>query len=64
MACVIPFTQPPAMATIQLARTIACHETHPRTATRNVAQDSLRMSWVVVTDRGKRILQMQWIQAE
>jgi hypothetical protein len=65
MACVIPFTQPAAMATTQLARTIECHEACSRPATHNVMQNPLRMSWVVVTDRdGKRKLQIHWAQLE
>jgi hypothetical protein len=60
----ITFAQPLAMATTQLARTVhfenVCTLQHVETVERN----SLRMSWVVVTDsNGSAQLRMQWATA-
>jgi hypothetical protein len=60
MACMTLFAQPMAMATTQLARVLpyedACTQLEG-----NPEHNSLRMSWVVVTDdNGGKKLQMQW----
>ena len=65
MACITFIAPLMAMATTQLAR-----ETHYQDALvcqveGNLERNSLRMSWVVVTDEnGNRRLRMQWASGE
>ena len=60
MACMTLFAQPMAMATTQFARVIQ-YESAFTQLEGNLERNSLRMSWVVVTDgNGGKKLQMQW----
>jgi len=61
MACMTIFAQPFAMTTTQLARVVHYDEASTLQFECNVEHNSLRMSWVVVTDRdGSRRLCMRW----
>ena len=61
MACITLFAQPMAMATTQLARVIHYENAFICRWEGDVERKSLRMSWVVVTDKnGHRQLRMQW----
>jgi hypothetical protein len=58
MACITLFAPRVAMATTQLARVIHCEGVSTPQLVSNVERNSLRMSWVVVTDSaGDRHLQ-------
>ena len=60
MACMTLFAQPMAMATTQLARVIHYQDAFEQLEG-NLDRNSLRMSWVVVTDGdGCQRLEMQW----
>jgi hypothetical protein len=60
MACMTLFVQPMAMATTQLARVIHYQDGFEKLEG-NLERNSLRTSWVVVTDGdGCQRLQMQW----
>jgi len=60
MAC-IPFVAPLAMTTTELTRAIRYEIAWTGQSRSNVESNSLRLSWVVVTDNdGSRRLQMQW----
>ena len=64
MACITLFAPRVAMATTQLARVIHCEGVSSPLVS-NVERNSVRMSWVVVTDSaGGRQLQMQWASSE
>ena len=59
MSCMTLFAQPMAMATTELARVI--HYEDAMQLEGNLERNSLRMSWVVVTDGdGRPKLQMLW----
>jgi hypothetical protein len=65
MACIPLFAPLVAMATTQLARVIHCEGVSTPQLVSNVERNSVRMSWVVVTDSaGDRHLQMQWASSE
>ena len=65
MACMIFIAQPMAMATTQLARVSHCDGVSSSQLVSNVERNSVRMSWVVVTDSaGDRHLQMQRASSE
>jgi hypothetical protein len=60
MVCITLFAQPMAMATTQFARAIP-HQTALRQTKAGVVRNTLRMSWVVVTDNdGKKNLRIEW----
>lgn len=60
MAC-IPLLAPMAVATTRLARIIYCEDASAWQIESSAERNSLRASWVVVTDSdGNRKLQMQW----
>jgi hypothetical protein len=64
MACITLFAPPMAMATTQLARAVH-YEAASQQFDGSVPRNSLRMSWVVVTDNnGNRTLRMQWASDE
>ena len=50
MACITLFATRVAMATTQLARVIHCEGVSTPQLVSNVERNSVRMSWVVVTD--------------
>jgi hypothetical protein len=61
----ILFFQPMAMATTQLASVIHHENVSPWQVEPKTAHNSLRMSWVVVTDEsGQRQLRMRWVAVE
>jgi hypothetical protein len=65
MACITLLAQPMAMATTQLVRTIHYENVSTCQPEGNVECNSLRMSWVVVTDKnGNRQLRTHWASAE
>jgi len=65
MACMTPFAQPMAMATTQFTRAMCCECADLRQFDGSTANKTLRMNWVVVTDRnGARQLRMQWTSSE
>ena len=65
MACITLFAPVAAMATTQLARVIHCDRVSSPQLVSNVERNSVRMSWVVVTDSaGDWHLQMQWASSE
>ena len=65
MACITLFATRVAMATTQLARVIHCEGVSTPQLVSNVERNSVRMSWVVVTDSaGDRHLQMQRASSE
>ena len=60
MSCTTFFAQPMAMATTQIARVIHYEDAFAQLKG-NLERNSLRMSWVVVTDGdGGQRLQMHW----
>jgi len=65
MACMTLFAPPLAMATTQLTHAIPCESAAPWQFQENSDRNTLRMSWVVVTDgSGARRLRMQWNRRE
>ena len=65
MACITFIAPLMAMATTQLARETHYQDGPVWHADRNLEGNSLRMSWVVVTDEnGNRRLRMQWDSGE
>jgi hypothetical protein len=61
MACITFIAPLVAMATTQLAREIRYQDASIWQAEGNLEHNSLRMSWVVVTEEnGNRQLRMQW----
>ena len=65
MACITFIAPLMAMATTQLARETHYQEAPVWQADANLGNNSLRMSWVVVTDEnGNRQLRMQWASGE
>jgi hypothetical protein len=65
MACIIFIAPLMAMATTQLARENHYQDTPVWQAEGKLEHNSLRMSWVVVTDEnGNRQLRMQWGSGE
>jgi len=62
MACMTLFAQPLAMATTRLAGVVHYQDASSWHLEGNAEHNSLRMSWVVVTDKyGNRQLRMQWM---
>ena len=65
MACITLLAQPMAVATTKLARAIHYEDAYPRQSESNVERNTLRMNWVVVTDRtGQQRLRMHWTSAD
>ena len=65
MACITFIAPLMAMATTQLARETHYQEAPVWQADSNLEHNSLRMSWVVVTDEcGRRQLRMHWAAVE
>lgn len=65
MACITFIAPLMAMATTQLARETHYQEAPVWHADSNLGTNSLRVSWVVVTDEnGNRQLRMQWNSGE
>ena len=65
MACITFIAPVMAMATTQLARETHYQDAPIWQAEGNLEHNSLRMSWVVVTDEnGNRRLGMQWASGE
>jgi len=65
MACITFIAPLMAMAMTQLARENHCQDAPVWQAEGNLEHNSLRMSWVVVTDeKGNRRLGMQWARGE
>ena len=65
MACITFIAPLMAMATTQLAREIHYQDAPVWQPEGNLEHNSLRMSWVVVTDEnGNQRLRMQWATGE
>ena len=64
MTCMTLFAQPMAMATTQLVKAVCQEDTCSWQMVLKTPQ-SLRMSWVVVTDEhGQRQIRMHWVAVE
>ena len=65
MACITLLAQPMAMATTLLVSAVQREENFSERVEPNVEHNSLRMSWVVVTDEnGERQLRMRWVKQD
>jgi hypothetical protein len=64
MACITFIAPLMAMATTQLARETDYHDAPVWQVDGNLEHNSLRMSWVVVTDENGKRLRMQWSTGE